>query len=194
MGVLEKKLRTRRMIGAFQIGMLVAVAVGGVVLVAAMTPNALQLLKYFPGYKKGARFNHQTKSALGKLAEKGLVIFVEHKGKRVARLTEAGEQTLALKSNSVSRPKPKRWDRRWRIVMFDIPERRKTVRDALRRFMDRYGFFRLQDSVWVYPHDCEDVIALAKAHFHIGADALYIIAEFIERDKHLREHFGLPLE
>ena len=90
--------------------------------------------------------------------------------------------------------KKKKWDRRWRVVIFDIPERRKSVRDRLRRFMDTYGFVRLQDSVWVYPHDCEDLIALAKAEFRIGYDVLYMIVERIERDGHLREHFGLPSE
>ena len=45
----------------------------------------------------------------------------------------------------------RRWDRRWRIVIFDIPERRKSVRAKLRRFMQEYGFVRLQDSVWIYP-------------------------------------------
>ena len=63
-----------------------------------------------------------------------------------------------------------------------------------RRFMAEYGFVRLQDSVWIYPYDCEDLIALAKASLRIGADVLYMIVERLERDKHLREHFGLPSE
>jgi len=90
--------------------------------------------------------------------------------------------------------KKRKWDKRWRIVIFDIPERRKSVRTRLRRFMNEYGFVRLQDSVWIYPYDCEDLIALAKANFRIGADVLYIIVEKLERDKYLREHFLLPTE
>ena len=80
-----------------------------------------------------------------------------------------------------------------RSVIFDIPERRKSVRVGIRRFMQEYGFMRLQDSVWIYPYDCEDLIALAKANFRVGADVLYMIVEKLEQDKHLREHFGLPL-
>ena len=189
MGAGEKISRRRRRIGAFQVAMLMAVAAGVVVFIAATAPNAAQLLKYFPGYKKGAKFKYQAQSTLGRLADAGLIIFVEKRGKRYARLTEEGQRMLILKARHPN--KRKRWDRRWRIVMFDIAERRKSTRELLRRFMESYGFFRLQDSVWVYPYDCEDVIALAKAHFRIGADALYIIAEYIERDRHLREHFGL---
>jgi len=194
MGTLERSARRERRLGALQQAMLSAVVVGGVVLVAATIPNVAQLLKYFPGYKKGARFNYKTKSVLGRLVAKGLVVFEEKNGKRYARITEKGERMLQMETEKVAIAKKRRWDRRWRVVTFDIPERRKSVRVSLRRFMQEYGFVRLQDSVWIYPYDCEDLIALAKANFRIGADVLYMIVERLENDKHLREHFGLPAE
>ena len=174
--------------------MLTAVVLGGVVLVAATIPNAAQLLRFFPGFKKGARFNYKAKSVLGRLADKGCIEFVEENGKRRARITEKGEQMLQLETQKVTMTRKRRWDRRWRIVIFDIPERRRSVRSKLRRYMQEYGFVRLQDSVWVYPHDCEDLVALVKANFRIGADVLYLIVERLEHDKHLREHFALPVE
>ena len=194
MGVIEQKARSERRWGTFQQAMLAAVVVGSVVVVATTIPNAARLLKYFPGYKKGARFNYQAKSALGRLAGKGLVTFDEENGKRYARITEKGERVLQMETERVAMTKKRKWDRRWRVVIFDVPERRKSVRDRLRRFMDGYGFVRLQDSVWIYPYDCEDLIALAKTDFRIGADVLYMIVERLERDKHLREHFNLPAE
>lgn len=194
MGKMEKEARNERRLKSFQQAMLMAVMLGGVVVIAATIPNAAQLLRFFPGYKKGARFNYQAKSALGRLAAKGLVTFVEEDGKRFARITEKGERLLELETERVSMTKKRKWDRRWRVVIFDIPERRKSVRASLRRFMGEYGFVRLQDSVWIYPYDCEDLIALAKANFRIGADVLYMIVERLEHDKHLREHFKLPPE
>lgn len=192
MGILEKEAKKVRRLRAFQQGLLAAAAIGAVVVIAATAPNAAQLLRYMPGYKKGARFNHQAKTALGRLVAKGLVTFEERDGRRYARVTEAGARLLALESmREASVRKPKRWDGRWRVVIFDIPERRRGVRNRLRLFMQEYGFVRLQDSVWIYPYDCEDLIALAKANFRIGADVLYMIVERLERDKHLREHFGL---
>lgn len=189
-----RERRRKKIWGVFQLALLTAVAIGGVALIAATAPNVAQLLKYFPGYKKGAKFNYQAKSALGRLAAKGLVTFVEEDGKRYARITEKGKCALQMETKKVERMKKKKWDRRWRIVIFDIPERRKNIRDRLRHFMSEYGFVRLQDSVWIYPYDCEDLIALAKANFRIGADVLYMIVEHLERDKYLREHFSLPAE
>ena len=194
MGILERSARQERRLGAFQQAMLATVMLGGVVVIAATIPNVAQLLKYFPGYKKGAKFNYQAKSALGRLAAKGCVVFVEEGGKRYSHITEKGKRMLQMETEKVAIAKKRKWDRRWRVVVFDIPERRKSVRTRLRRFMDEYGFVRLQDSVWIYPYDCEDLIALVKANFRLGADVLYMIVERLERDKYLREHFSLPVE
>jgi len=193
MGALEKSARRERRLGTFQKTLLTTAVLGGVVLIAATAPNAVQLLRLFPGYKKGAKFNYQYKSALGRLAAKGCVVFVEENGKRYARITEKGERMLQIETEKVAITKKRRWDRRWRVVIFDIPERRRSIRVNLRRFMEEYGFVRLQNSVWIYPYDCEDLIALAKTNLRIGADVLYMIVERLERDKHLREHFSLPL-
>ncbi|MEK7101791.1 MAG: CRISPR-associated endonuclease Cas2 [Patescibacteria group bacterium] len=194
MGVMEHSAKRERQWGAFQKAMLTAVAVGGIVVIAATIPNAVQLLKYFPGYKKGARFNYKTKTVLGRLVEKGHITFVEEGGKRYARITEKGERMLQMETEKKAMAKKRKWDRRWRVVIFDIPERRRSTRVRIRRFMEQYGFVRLQDSVWIYPYDCEDLIALAKANLRIGADVLYMIVERLEHDKHLREHFALPAE
>lgn len=194
MGILEREAKYERRLGAFQQALLTTVMIGSVVVIAATIPNAAQLLKYFPGYKKGAKFNYQAKSALGRLKAKGLVAFEERDGKRYARITENGRRVLQMETEKIAISKKRKWDRRWRVVTFDIPEQRKKTRVRLRIFMQECGFVRLQDSVWIYPYDCEDLIALAKANFHIGADVLYMIVEKLERDKHLREHFGLPIE
>lgn len=52
-----------------------------------------------------------------------------------------------------------RWDGKWRVVVFDIPETRKNYRDGLRQELKEAGYQRLQDSVWIskYPLP-EDVL------------------------------------
>ena len=77
------------------------------------------------------------------------------------------------------------------MLVFDIPERRRAVRTKIRAALISLGFVRLQDSVWVYPYDCEDLITLLKTDFKVGKDVLYVIADRIEFDKPLRILFGL---
>ena len=57
--------------------------------------------------------------------------------------------------------------------------------------MQECGFLRIQDSVWLYPHDCEELITLMKAELRTGKDVLYAVVESIENDGWIRKHFGL---
>ena len=123
--------------------------------------------------------------ALKRLRERGLVI--EDKinvDKVIFKLTQLGQDTLGLEFNE------KDWDGKWRVVIFDIPEERKSIRNQIRKALVSVGFMRLQDSVWVYPYDCEDFITLLKADFKIGKEVLYMIVEELEYDKPVKSYFG----
>lgn len=174
-----------------QYGVLSAVGLSGILLVGMAAPKTLQLLRYIPNNKY--RFASQTRSTLSRLASSGQVRFIERNGKRYAKLTESGRNELLTLTHKFGRlgAQRRRWDKRWRVVIFDIPEKKRGVRNRLRNMMSSFGFYRLQDSVWVYPYDCEDVMALLKTDLRLGSAALYMIVESIENDKHLREHFDL---
>src|SRR3989304_4484269 len=106
-------------------------------------------------------------------------------------LTKNGETELELlEMKGWKMDKPKRWDGRWRMLIFDIPETRRPARDKVRQTLSTIGFYRLQDSVWIYPYDCEDLVTLLKTDFRVGKDLLYLIVDSIENDKNLRKSFG----
>jgi DNA-binding transcriptional regulator PaaX len=190
MGKLEKRVRQWKK-GDVQKAMLAALGIAGLLTLTAIAPNTLQLLRYVPGNRD--RFSRYTQSAARRLVTKGQAEWVEERGKRYLSITEKGKKELAFEQARVALEtrKKKRWDGKWRMVVFDIPERRRRTRFRLRAVMQEVGFVRLQDSVWVYPYDCEDFIALLKAELKIGKDVLYAIADTIEYDRAIRSHFGL---
>lgn len=51
-----------------------------------------------------------------------------------------------------------RWGSRWTMVLFDIPERNKKIRDILRYKLKGLGFGMMQGSVWVRPADVANEI------------------------------------
>jgi DNA-binding transcriptional regulator PaaX len=189
---LEKESRVRRQRGFIRDAVFGTIAVSGLILVAAVAPNTLQVLDCIPGLKK-YRANEKIKSALSSLSRRGLVVFETRGGKRYARITERGKKRLLIERQKalLLSARPKRWDKRWRIVMFDIPERRRGTRDELRNTMKDAGFARFQDSAWIYPYDCEDFIALLKADLHLGNAVRYVIADTIENDVSFRASFGI---
>lgn len=172
---------------------LYTVAAAGLLTMMAIAPNAIQALP-----KLGllpSRYNRRRyiQSVVGRLTERGLVEFVTNRqGIRCARLTARGREELKkYKLKELKLLKPRRWDGKYRLIMFDIKEWRRGVRDELRQWLEHLGFVRLQNSVWVYPFECREVIILLKSYFHIGNEVLYVTAEKIENDKWLRREFNL---
>lgn len=70
---------------------------------------------------------------------------------RFYRLTEAG-RLAALGGRDPETNWNRRWDRHWRLVLFDVPEAKGTARNRLRNFLRQRGFGYLQNSVWISPH------------------------------------------
>jgi len=189
MGKTEEGARRLRRLGLIQRAVLGTIGAVGILAIAAVAPNAVAAFGLL-GRKKH-RFKYQSDNVLTRLAQQGYVSFEERNGKRFARITDIGKQTLLRNGVTFSKKIRFRWDKRWRVIIFDIPEKRRRVRDALRETMKSFGFFRLQDSVWVYPYDCEDIIGLLKVDLHLGGSVIYLVVEKMENDKHLKKTFGL---
>lgn len=144
-------------------------------------------------YKMLDRDERQKKYASVLAARNRLVMhgLLKRNGKFV-ELTQKGERKIIeWRKCNYKLPPPQKWDGKWRVLIFDIPESRRETRDKVRNTLRAIGFKKLQQSVWVYPFDCEDFITLLKADFKIGKDLLYLIAEGLEYDRHLRDHFNV---
>lgn len=187
MGKLEKEVRSEIRRTRINSAIITALAVGGALTIAVLAPNVLGVLGQIHRSKSYQR-KQNIKKSISRLIDRGYV--ANEKG--VLCLTSKGERfaTLMGEGNLVPK-KPRRWDGKWRVLIFDIPERRKRIRDQVRHTLGAIGFYRLQDSVWVYPYDCEDFVTLLKVDFRIGKDLLYIVADKIENDLQLRRKFSL---
>lgn len=182
MGNLENETKREFRATKVRLAVLGTIKAAGLIAVAMTAPKAASLLaKSMTKSKQNSTYN-----VIRRLTSAGLIEFQD----TFVRLTPAGERFL---SKSVAKPveRPRRWDRKWRVVIFDIPESKKRLRNRLRDTLLRLEFIRLQNSVWVHPYDHEDLIALLKADFKIGKNVLYMIVDKIENDAPLRKHFRL---
>lgn len=83
--------------------------------------------------------------AIKRMRERGLVEFGDAKAEQIVfRLTNLGEDALGDLSSS-----EEKWDGKWRLVIFDVPEAKRGVRDLFRRRLKDWGFRSWQKSVWV---------------------------------------------
>jgi len=117
------------------------------------------------------------------------------KGEYVIELTEKG-RLKAIEYNILKRLeiKDKKWDGKWRVLFFDVPEQLRNGRNALRWKIKKLGFFELQKSVFVVPYECKKGIDLIAKHFNLERYIYYGILEIAgeEINKKLKDHFRLP--
>ncbi|MBM2820735.1 MAG: phaN [Candidatus Berkelbacteria bacterium] len=84
---------------------------------------------------------------------------------------------------------PSLWDKKWRIVIYDISNDKKNEREFLRRKLQEIGFIKIQESVFVYPFECLETINALRGMFYLGPHVQYIIAERIETEQNLIKKF-----
>ena len=148
-------------------------AIGGVLALFAVAPGLTRIV----GRSAASVSKKQNKDRYRKLwkafyamKQKGVFEYMgeDKNGYQIYQLTEKGVsdvrkftlETLEIKSAT-------KWDGKWRLVIFDIPEKYKKARGALRDKLKEMNFFPLQKSAWVYPFPCEAEITFLKEVFNI---------------------------
>lgn len=107
------------------------------------------------------------------------------------QLSNAGEQRLAQLKFQVMSFEPKQWDGHWRVLIFDIPEKQRFVRDMIRRLIKQLGMRRLQRSVWVTPADCQPQFKQLKQAYDLKYHLLLLQIRHIPEMDHLKHHWNL---
>ena len=169
-------------------------AVGGRVLtLEALVADVLCTLTTLKKDDRRYRSSYYVYNAIHKLEKNDLFSFDHKKDAPSVQLTDKGKRELAQYTAESETLKLKKWDGKWRLVIFDIKETKKGKRDRIRRNLARFGFAKLQNSIWVYPYECEDLITFLKADCKIDKEVLYIVSEKIPDDGWIKKKFKLPL-
>ena len=122
---------------------------------------------------------------------KYIEIFEENNIQKI-RITDKGrERLLKLSVADLIISIPKRWDKKWRLVTFDIPEEYRQGRDALRDVLRKLGFYKLQQSVFIYPYECEREIKKICSFFDLAGKVFYMQTELFDGDEKIKRHFKL---
>lgn len=103
---------------------------------------------WVPDQYKKHNFNH----LMWRSIKTGSVEKIEKNGEIYIILTPQGNKKIARDFPLISFQR-KQWDRKWRIVFFDIEEINRRLRDNLRDKLKELGFGMLQKSVFISPHD-----------------------------------------
>lgn len=145
-------------------GILDVLLAGSLLSAALVAPNLAGVLsKSYMSRLDHQRRQRELRDTLHYMKRKQIVVISESDGDLVVSITSKGRKRVyRAKFEEASIPVPERWDKKWRIVIFDIPEKNGNARRVLTMKLKELGFQMIQKSVWVHPFPCLEQIEIIK--------------------------------
>ena len=178
--------------------LLMLIAEGSLAMLAVgATGSAIRSSKVLSGLSKEIlnELRIQKNRKLRELATRKLIkLRVENDDSTTVELTHYGK-ILVRRYNleEMQLQKPAVWDKKWRIIAYDIPVRKKKASQALSRKLHQFGLYQFQKSVWFSPYECLAELEFICKIFELELDEhlFYFKAESIPREPEIRDFFGI---
>lgn len=107
-------------------------------------------------------------------------------------LNEDGKKRALTYHIRYARIKPSGpWDRKWRIILYDIPEFMRAARNAFRDHLKELGVRKLQHSAGICPFDCKDEVDFFIELLDIRKYVRFVIADSIDDEVYWKRKFNL---
>lgn len=160
---------------------------GGLIAASIIAPKLPYNLMM--AYLKNKKFQgNRFRRDLGRLNARGDVWISQNS----IKITRQGKsRILKYQLGDMKIKKPFRWDKKWRLVIFDIPDHQRKKSDSFRWKLYELGFLQYQKSIFIYPYPCQDEIDFIKEIYEITPYVKMILAEKIDDEKHYQRKFHL---
>lgn len=109
--------------------------------------SLIKLLKEF-GHKDQA-----VRAAISRMSKQGWVDSRKEGTKSYYFLTNIGVARIEEAANRIFKLQPEKWDGKWRMLIYTIPEEKRHLRDELRKELIWSGFGTISNSVWISPNN-----------------------------------------
>lgn len=107
-------------------------------------------------------------------------------------LTAKGKnRILRYDMDKIKIEKPKKWDGLWRVVSFDIPEKKKQARNALVMKLKNLEFYPMQKSFFIFPFECKNQIDFIVEFFELANYVRFMRVKNIDIELDLKRKFNL---
>ena len=188
----KNKERLAKRVGHIQQKVLLLL-LGGLTLSLTRSPKQYFRVLKSIGKEWKAIDRRSLNDAIQKLYQSKLVSSKDNRdGSLTLVLSQEGEElALTYDLDRLVIKEPMVWDKKWRVVMFDVPEHLKKVRDTLRMHFKDMGFYEFQKSVFVHPYPCREEIEFIIEHYNARRFIRFIIATDIDNAIELKRHFKL---
>lgn len=144
-------------------------------------------------YEVWKRFNiPYLKRTLKRLEQQKLIEIIGQKDTQVVIITEQGKKkTMKFAIDSLTIPKPNKWDKTWRLISYDIPTEERQIRHIFYEYLHAWHFYPLHESVLLHAYPCEEQATFLRTYLGIEKYVRIFTVSKIENDKPFRDFFGV---
>jgi len=141
--------------------------------------------------KKDYRLS-RLKTLINRLRKQKDVKLLNENGKLTLKLTEKGRiKLLKYDIKNLKLKKPQKWDGKWRLIIYDIPDSKISAREVFRKLLRSLEFLKLQESVYLTPYPCEEEIELLRNYYDIIKDVILLTVSGIEQEEAYKNYFKI---
>jgi DNA-binding transcriptional regulator PaaX len=120
------------------------------------------------------------------LVEAGCLEVVNSDNQKYLKLTSKGKSKLNYyKIDGTEALVSSTWDGFWRIIILDIPEKRKHERESLRYLLKKANFVCIKNTVWISPFPYENLFINIKKDLNLGTELMILVTEKIDEETRL---------
>ena len=135
---------------------------------------------------KDKKVNYALTRSIKNLVESGCIEMLKSDNKNYLKLTKKGKSKLnSIKLEGSGVLVSTVWDGLWRIIILDIPENRKSEREALRYLLKKANFTCIKNTVWISPYPYENLFTNIKKDLGLGTELMIIVADKLDEETKL---------
>jgi phenylacetic acid degradation operon negative regulatory protein len=134
--------------------------------------SLIRLLKEFGHNDQAVR------AAISRMSKQGWVQAEKKGNKSYYSLTERGVKRMEEAAKRIYKIKPEKWDGKWRILVYTIPEEKRNLRDELRKELVWSGFGTISNSCWISPNNLEKQVYDLMEKYDIEPYVDFFIAQY----------------
>lgn len=158
-------------------------------------PNLPDKIKPFLGMNQDNEWNNyntwRLRQVLKRMHKQKLVEINETSEGFVVNISEKGKKRLLKYNLETMHLQNKKWDGKWRIIIYDIYSKKKNERKMFYKMLKQLKFLKLQRSVYLTPYQCQDEIEYLRQICNIDSEVLMLTASGLENETAYKEYFGI---
>ena len=144
---------------------------------------------YYKGWKVSGPDRRKIYGSFRNLENRGIISGL---GDDRYKFTKNGIRWFEESKLKYLKLKTVKWDQKWRVVIFDIPQEMHNQRNWLRKKLRNLGFYMVQKSVFAFPYPCEEELADICSYLSVGDCVDILIADSVGfKEREIKKFFQL---